>query len=219
MPWGSVFDNVYLPLRLARVLARSRRGKIELKLKDGSGPYRRDDRITVKVRFPDDAPAPPDGTVVRVQVQRSQLPNAEGSPGMGEVETQELLLTRVKSERAEFEAVLTRTPEALYRFTLMEPDAGPNPPRAEAKVLPPPTERERLDMDRPALIAAASVSHGGFYTLENAEKVFDDLHNLEPIELNEPLPPLPLWNHPVVFGLLFCVLVAEWLLRKRERLL
>ena len=206
-------------LQAVRVLARSRRGKIELKLKDGSGPYRRDDRITVKVRFPDDAPAPPDGTVVRVQVQRSQLPNAEGSPGMGEVETQELLLTRVKSERAEFEAVLTRTPEALYRFTLMEPDAGPNPPRAEAKVLPPPTERERLDMDRPALIAAASVSHGGFYTLENAEKVFDDLHNLEPIELNEPLPPLPLWNHPVVLGLLFCVLVAEWLLRKRERLL
>jgi hypothetical protein len=125
----------------------------------------------------------------------------------------------VKAERAEFEAVLTRTPDAMYRFTLVEPDAGPNPPRAEAKVLPPPTERERLDMNRPALTAAASVSHGGFYTLADAEKVFADLRDLEPIELNEPRPPLALWNHPAVFGLLFCLLVAEWLLRKRERLL
>ncbi len=206
-------------LQAVRVLARSRRGKIELKLKDGSGPYRRDDRITVKVRFPDDAPAPPDGTVVRVQVQRSALPNADGSPGPGELETQDLTLSRVKGERAEFEAVLTRTPDAVYRFALIDPDAGPNPPRAEAKVLPPPTERERLDMNRPALIAAASVSHGGFYTLADAEKVFDDLHDLEPIELNEPRPPLALWNHPAVFVLLFCALVAEWLLRKRERLL
>jgi Mg-chelatase subunit ChlD len=206
-------------LQAVRVLARARRGKIELKLKDGGGPYRRDDRIAVRVRFPDDAPAPPEGTVVRVQVQRTPLPNADGSPGMGEVESQDLLLTRVKGERAEFEGVLTRTPEAVYRFTLVEPDAGPNPPRAEAKVLPPPTERERLDMNRQALVAAASISHGGFYTLDTAEKVFDDLRDLEPIELNEPRPPIALWNHPAVYGLLFLALVAEWLLRKRERLL
>ncbi|MDB5310334.1 MAG: hypothetical protein JWO38_4536 [Gemmataceae bacterium] len=206
-------------LQAVRVLARSRRGRVELRLKDGSGPYRRDDRITVKVRFPDDAPAPPDGTVVRVQVQRTPLPNPDGSPGPGEMETQELMLTRVKTERGEFEAVLTRTPDAQYRFTLIEPDAGQTPPTAEAKVLPPPTERERLDMNRPALTAAAAVSHGGFYTLADADKVFVDLRDLEPIELNEPRPPLPLWNHPLVFGLLLSVLAAEWLLRKRERLL
>jgi Mg-chelatase subunit ChlD len=206
-------------LQAVRVLARARRGKIELKLKDGGGPYRRDDRIAVRVRFPDDAPAPPEGTVVRVQVQRTPLPNADGTPGMGEVESQDLLLTRVKGERAEFEGVLTRTPEAVYRFTLVEPDAGPNPPRAEAKVLPPPTERERLDMNRPALVAAAGISHGGFYTLDTAEKVFDDLRDLEPVELNDSRPPLALWNHPAVFGLLFLALVGEWLLRKRERLL
>lgn len=206
-------------LQAVRVLARARRGRVELKFKDGSGPYRRDDRITVKVRFPDDAPAPPDETVVRVQVQRHPLPNQDGSPTPGEVETQELVLTRVKMERAEFEGVLTRTPDGLYRFTLTEPDPGPNPPRAEAKVLPPPTERERLDMNRPALAAAAAASHGGFYTLADADKVFADLHDLEPVELNEPRPPLPLWNHPALFGLLLCVLAAEWLLRKRERLL
>ena len=91
--------------------------------------------------------------------------------------------------------------------------------RAEAAVLPPPTERERLDMNRPALAAAAAYSHGGFYTLATADKLFTDLHDLEPIELNEPLPPLPLWNHWAVYGLLFAVLLAEWLLRKRERLL
>lgn len=206
-------------LQAVRVLARSRRGRVELKLKDGSGPYRRDDRIGVRVRFPDDAPAPADGTVVRVQVQRTPLPNPDGSPGPGEVETHDLVLSRVEGVRAEFEAVLTRTPDGQYRFTLTEPDPGVNPPRAEARVLPPPTERERLDMNRPALAAAAAVSHGGFYTLADADRVFDDLHDLEPVELNEPRPPLPLWNHPAVFGLVLCVLAAEWLLRKRERLL
>jgi hypothetical protein len=226
-----------------RVLARSRRGRTELKLEPGGGPYRRDDRITIKVRFPDDAPAPPDGTVVRVRVQRTAPLHPDGTPGSGGMETQDLLLTPTGSTRGdadpspgppletgerppatpsairEFEAVLTRTLEGQYRFTMIDPDSGPNPPRAEATVLPPPTERERVDMNRADLTSAAERSHGRLYTLADADKVFDDLHDLEPVPLNEPRPPLPLWNHPAVYGLLFAVLAAEWLLRKRERLL
>lgn len=206
-------------LQAVRVLARSRRGRVELKLEPGGGPYRRDDRVTVKVRFPDDAPPPPDDTVVRVQVQRFPLTNADEGSGTGDAEAQELVLSRVKTERGEFEAVLTRTPEGYYRFTMTEPDPGTNPPRAEAKVLPPPAERERVEMNRADLSAAADRSHGGFYTLADADKVFADLHDLEPIPLNEPRPPLPLWNHPLIFVLLLSVFAAEWLLRKRERLL
>jgi hypothetical protein len=206
-------------MQAVRVLARSRRGRVELKLEPGGGPYRRDDRVTVKVRFPDDAPAPADDASVRVRVQRDPLPNPDGSRGPGDSEAQELVLSRVKTERGEFEGVLTRTPDGVYQFTMTDPDPGPNPPRAEARVLPPPAERERVDLNRADLAAAAERSHGGFYTLADADKVFDDLRDLEPIPLNEPLPPLPVWNHPAVFGLLLAVLAAEWLLRKRERLL
>ena len=202
-----------------RTLARSRRARTELKLEPGGGPFRRGDRVTVRVRFPDDAPPPAADTVVRVRLERGPLPSPDGSPGPGETTSKEIVLTRVKGERAEFEAVETNTPEGEYRFTLTSPDAGPAPARAEAKVLPPPAERERVDLNRADLQAAAERSHGAFYTLADADKVFDDLRDLEPVPLNDPRPPLPLWNEPAVFLLLACVLAAEWLLRKRERLL
>ncbi|HEX4607629.1 MAG TPA: hypothetical protein VH092_05425, partial [Urbifossiella sp.] len=205
-------------LQAVRALARTRRGKVELKI-DPAGPFRRGDRIAVKVRFPDDAPEPPEGTVVRVRVTRTPLVNPDGTPGPGEAETQDLVLSRARTGRGEFEGVLTRTPEGAYRFSLADPDPGPNPSSAEAKVLPPPAERERVELNRADLAAAAERSHGRFYTLADAADLFTDLKDLEPVPLNEPRPPLPLWNHPAVYGLLLLALTAEWLLRKRDRLL
>jgi hypothetical protein len=205
--------------QVVRVLARARRGRIEMKLEPGGGPYRRDDRISIKVRFPDDAPTPPEGTTVRVQIKRTPLPNPDGSMGPGDLESREIILHRVKSERAEFEETITRTPEGRYQFTLVEPSPGPVGPQVEATVLPPPDERENVDMNRADLTAAAELAHVRFYTLASADKVFDDLHDLEPIPLNEPRPPLPLWNQPLIFALLLSLFAAEWLLRKREGLL
>ncbi|MBX9622404.1 MAG: hypothetical protein K2X82_01175, partial [Gemmataceae bacterium] len=202
-----------------RVLARSRRSRTELKLEPGGGPYRRGDRITIRVRFPDDAPPPADDAAVRVRVEREPLTNQDGSAGPGEPATQELSLIRVKGERAEYEAVIPDAAVGDYRFTLTGPDPGATPPRAEARVQPPPAEKERIDLNRADLSAAAARSHGGFYTLADAEKLFDDLRNLEPIALNEPRPPRPLWNDPAVYALFGLLLTAEWLLRKRERLL
>ena len=69
------------------------------------------------------------------------------------------------------------------------------------------------------IAAAATISNGGFYTLATAEKVFDDLKRPERVRLNEPCPPIELWNQPVVYVLIVLLFAAEWLLRKRERLL
>src|SRR5205085_1199033 len=60
-------------MQAVRTLSRSRLGRTELKL-DKQTAYRRDERIVVTVRFPDDAPAPADGATVRVSVQRGPLP-------------------------------------------------------------------------------------------------------------------------------------------------
>ena len=38
-------------------------------------------------------------------------------------------------------------------------------------------------------------------------------------EIVRPCEPLPVWNHPATFALVLLLLAAEWLLRKRERLL
>jgi hypothetical protein len=130
-----------------------------------------------------------------------------------------LTLAKVEGTRATYQAALTHTPDGEYRFVLDEPEVTGSRPRAEAKVLPPPAELDRLEMNRADLAAAAALANGGFYTLATAEDVFKDLKNLQRVPLNQPCEPLPLWNHPATFALLLLLLAAEWLLRKRERLL
>jgi hypothetical protein len=205
-------------LQAVRVLARSRLGRVELKL-DKQTPYRRGERIVVTVRFPDDAPAPAPDVPVRVKVQRGPLPNPDGTSAAGTGETVSLALAKVEGTRATYQAALTRTPDGEYRFVLDEPEVTGSRPRAEAKVLPPPAELDRLEMNRADLAAAAALSNGGFYTLASAEDVFRDLRNLQRVPLNQPCEPLPVWNHPATFALVLLLLAAEWLLRKRERLL
>jgi hypothetical protein len=114
---------------------------------------------------------------------------------------------------------IPRAVEGEYKFLMSEPDTPGSRPRAEARVLPPPTERDRLEMNRADLVAAASLSNGGFYTLADADDVLKDMKNLQRVPLNQPCPPLSLWNQPAVYLLVMLLLVAEWLLRKRERLL
>jgi hypothetical protein len=203
-------------VQAVRGLARSRVERVRLKL-DKQTAYRRDERVVVSAEFPADAPDPGPNTAVRVLVQRSPLP---GAPTAGGTETQTLALARVEGAPVPtYRAALPRTPEGVYRFVLTDPGVPGEPPRAEAKVLPPPSELDQLEMNAADLSAAATVSNGGFYTLASADRVLDDLKNLDRIPLNQAGPPLPLWNQPATFGLLLALLAAEWLLRKRERLL
>jgi len=38
------------------------------------------------------------------------------------------------------------------------------------------------------------------------------------VQLNQPCPPLSIWNHAALFGLWVLLLASEWWLRRRERL-
>jgi hypothetical protein len=202
-------------VQAVRVLARSRPERARL-YPDKETAYRRGERMTVTAEFPAEAAAPPGD--VRVKLERAPLTNPDGSAGPGVADSLDLTLAKVEGTRR-YEAVLPRTPEGEYRFVLTDPVVPGEPPRAEARVLPPPTESERLDLDRPALAAAADVSRGRFYTLATADGFFADLKEPPRVPLNQPAPPVPLWNHPAMFGLVLALFAAEWLLRKRERLL
>src|SRR5204862_6170429 len=151
-------------IQAVRVLSRSRLGRVELKL-DKQTPYRRGERIVVTVRFPDDAPAPGPEVAVRVMVQRGPLPNPDGSPGSGPSEMIPLTLAKVEGRRATYQAVLTRTPDGEYRFVLTEPAVTGSRQRADAKVLPPPSELGRREMNQPGLAAPAAPSNGGLQQL------------------------------------------------------
>jgi hypothetical protein len=204
--------------QLLTAVARNRVIRVELKT-DKPTAYRRDEPIRITVRYPDDAPVPDAATAVRVAVTRKPL-QRPGQPDLGEHESQVLQLARVDGQRATFETLLTRTPEGEYTFVMTHglPPGVVDPPRAEARVLPPPGERDRLEMNRAELVRAAAESRGKFYTLADAEKVFDDLPEPVRIPLNQPCPPLGVWNHAAMFGIVALLLAGEWWLRRRERL-
>ncbi len=198
-------------IQTVRYLARSRLGRIELRL-DRQTPYRRGEPIKVTVRFPDDAPPPSPDLEVKVTVERRNPAKA------GDTEVRTVQLSKVEGSRATYEALLTQTPEGDYRFWLTQPTANPKP-RAEAKVVRPPGEMERLRMNQADMERAADESHGRFYTLADAEHLLDDLPTGTRVTVNAPGPPYRMWDHFVLFLLALMLLTTEWLLRKQKNLL
>jgi hypothetical protein len=201
-----------------RALARTRITKVELKT-DRQTAYRKGEPIRVTLRYPDDAPAPPDGAAVKLRMQRQPL-RMPGGGLLGESEARVVELTKVDGTRGEYQALVTRTPEGEYLFQVADgvPLPGTIRPRAEARVLPPPGERDRVEMNRPELERAANESRGKFYTLADADKLLGDLPEVTRLPLNQPVPPLGVWNHAGLFGLLVMLLAVEWWVRRRERL-
>ncbi len=72
------FDRFWM--QTMRVLSRSRVRRVELKVVPKTD-FRRDEKMTVVVRFPVEAPAPPAGQPVRVTLARGPLTNPDGSSG------------------------------------------------------------------------------------------------------------------------------------------
>jgi hypothetical protein len=199
-------------IQAVRYLARSRLGRIELRL-DRQTSYRRGEPIKLTVRFPDDAPPPSPELEVKVTVERRN----PAKPGDSEVRT--VQLSKVEGSRATYETLLTQTPEGEYKFWLTQPTA-PNPkPRAECKVVRPPGEMERLRMNQTDMERAADESHGRFYTLADAERLLEDLPTGTRVTVNAPGPPYQMWNHFGLFALALGLLTTEWLLRKQKNLL
>lgn len=78
-------------------------------------------------------------------------------------------------------------------------------------------EMTDLQMAGDTLRRAAKVSRGRFYTLDDADQLWDELPHGEPVNV-APLPPLELWQQPLLAATwilaIVTLLVTEWLLRK-----
>ena len=121
--------------------------------------------------------------------------------------------------RATFDALVTRTPEGNYSFVLSTPLSSGSPPRTAARVLPPPGEMDRIQLNEQDLQRAARESRGAYYPLNRAGELPDELPSGPRVALDQPCPPLSIWNHPLMFGLALSLFAAEWLMRKKWRLL
>ena len=141
------------------------------------------------------------------------------TPATDEPDIQKIQLTARESTRATYETLLTGLAEGEYRFVLATPAVTGRPPKTEATILPPKGELEDTRLNETDLRKAAGETGGEYFTLDHAADFLERVPDGPRVALDQPCPPLPLWNQALVFALVFMMLLAEWLLRKRARLL
>jgi von Willebrand factor type A domain len=188
-----------------RFMARSRLiGNRQAEIQTDRRRYQRGQPIQLRVRFLNPGLAPA-GDDVTVQVQRK-----DQGP-------RKLALKLVPGTKNLFEGAMPQAAEGEYEVRLLPPPTLERPITAGFRVDPPINERERIEMNQPELIRAASVSGGKFYTPLTVGTLLKDL----PAPENTPLdtdPPIPLWNTWPVLALFLTLITLEWVLRKRKQM-
>jgi hypothetical protein len=168
--------------------------------------YQRGEPVLLRLKFLDDRKAPAEDDGVALMLERP------GSP------RRTITARRTSDSRGVFETTLTNLAEGRYRAWLAAPSLEGEPPSKEFRVVAPPGEQARLEMDAAELKSAAKISAGKFYTFSSASKLLDDLPPGRQVRI-QSLPPQPLWNSPILAGVFVLLLVVEWLARKKAGML
>jgi len=168
--------------------------------------YQRGQPATLRVRFVDERfiPADPDG--VQVMVERK----GEGR--------QTVKLSRLRDLPTAFEGQLTRLMEGTYHGWVSQPAFNEAPPSVDFRVEVPQRELLRRGMDRADLQLSAATSHGRLYTIDDVDQLPTEIPRGTPVPL-ETDEPIPLWNRWELLTAVTLLLTAEWLLRKRWKLI
>lgn len=189
-----------------RFLARSKlTGQRKAEVRTERRRYLRNQPVEVKVRFPNPGDAPVSGEVA-VEVQQQ---------GHG---SRRLTLRPAAGSRNLFEGVIPQVVEGEYEVRLLPPPVLEGGlPTTRFSVDPPAGERERVEMNQAELTRAAEVSGGKFHVPVDAGALPGELPTPQQVPLDTD-PPIPLWNTWPVLVLFLTLLVAEWVLRKRAKM-
>ena len=167
--------------------------------------YQRGQPTTFRVKFVDERYIPTDADGVSVTVERK----GEGR--------QTIKLSRLRDLPTSFEGQLARPAEGTYHAWVSQPAFNEAPPSVDFRVEIPQRELLMRGMDKSDLQLAATTSHGRFYTLDDVDQLPNEIPRGTPVPL-ETDEPIPLWNRWEFLTLLTLLLSAEWLLRKRWKL-
>lgn len=167
--------------------------------------YQVGDNVQVRLRFLDERLIPTTGDGVTVIVERS-----------GGTQ-QKLALARVPEAPTVFEGDLNQVGEGSYHLWVAAPTFSDAPPSDDFLVEATLREFRLSRADQAELSQAASVSQGKVYTLLNADRIPNDIPPGLPVPL-ETGEPIRLWNHWLTLMVFVSLLSAEWILRKRVRL-
>jgi hypothetical protein len=127
-------------------------------------------------------------------------------------------LSRVAQAPNVFEGRFSRPAEGTYHAWIASPAFDEAPPSADFRVEVPVRELTRRSLDRADLVLAAEMTHGKYASFADAEALLSAIPRGHPVPL-ETREPIPIWNRWELLLLFTALLLAEWLLRKRHRLI
>lgn len=167
--------------------------------------YNRDEAVTLRVRFFNDEEVPASDQPVTAIVEHRGGSN------------QEVLLTRVPQAPNVFEGQLRRVADGSYHAWIASPSFTDSPPATDFRVESPENELRVRGLDRQQLSDAARISRGKYYSIATARQLPSDIPPGRPVPIRSE-DPIRIWNRWEVLLLFTVLLTAEWLIRKRVRL-
>ncbi|MBS0210984.1 MAG: hypothetical protein JSS27_18730 [Planctomycetes bacterium] len=199
---GDVFFARYW-VQTLRFLARSKLlgQDLQVEMAADRQQYRRGDSVRLRVRFLDErrAPAEDDGVVIMVEQQ--------GHPN------RRVTLRRNPTYRGVFEGSVSKPSDGKYHAWVTVPAIEHGTAAADFTVVAPPGEFERPQADLVEMKRVATDTKGHFYTASTANRLIDDLPQGHQTP-QETLTMHELWNSPYLLGVLFLLLIGEWIIRK-----
>jgi hypothetical protein len=162
--------------------------------------------VRIRAQFLDGRLVPAEREGVTVMVER------RGDP------QKKIELTRVPQAPTVFEGIMNAAAEGAYHAWVATPSFKERPPSVDFRVEAPQRELQTRSLDVVDLRRAAEMSHGMYYSLADAAALPGDLPRGEAIPL-EAREPIPIWNRPELLLLFAGLLLCEWVLRKRLRLI
>jgi hypothetical protein len=160
------------------------------------------------LQFLDDAKAPRGDETVSVAVERVGDPNR-----------QSVTLKRSRQRADTFEGTISQTRDGDHLVRLSAVGGEAVNQLARFRVLPPPGELDVVRLDEAELRDVAKQTGGRYLPLDEADRLFDE--GVLPYGKRVPVdndPPIPLWRSWPMLLLFAGLLLAEWLLRKRFKM-
>lgn len=199
--YGRYWVQAIRYLSRSRLLGQSKSAE----LKSDRLVYNRGEKVTLRVRFFNEAEIPSGDDPVEVVVERRGA------------NSQKVTLSKVPQAPNAFEGQLRRPAEGSYHAWIARPDFVDSPPSADFRVEAPDRELRIRGLDKAELSDAARKTGGRYYSLATANALPDDVPRGRPVPIQSE-EPIRLWARWEVLLLFTLLLTAEWLLRKRLRL-
>ncbi|MSQ93283.1 MAG: VWA domain-containing protein [Gemmataceae bacterium] len=208
-----------------RYLSRGRSTKTTLRL-DRQTPYLVGEKIKVMVQFPDSTPGGgnPNGPKLNEKTEVKVTVTYQSPGGKGGETPVDMRLGKIDGSWGTYEGTWDQTREGKFRFRLTNPDVSAmqpdgEKPSAEALVILPPGELDKLRMDGAEMDLAAGKTNGLYVTLAKADDVLESLPPGPKLRIASNAPPTLLWNQWWALAIVVFLLTSEWVLRKMKHLL